>query len=131
MSRKPTPVMDAKKRLLPLLEEWLKANGWKKTPRRNPMPNSEWRRPKQVWRKSGNTVRLPGDYMSPRLGQFRCTLGHLGVTFEKLGMVPRYRPCLAWNIQMHGLYSKLRVEGGMIFGLQLAKRLVDPEYIKQ
>jgi hypothetical protein len=123
--------MDAKKRLLPLLEEWLKTNGWRSMRRKSVMPNSEWRRPKQVWRKQAPCVRLRHDYMSPRMGEFRCTLGHLGVTFEKLGMVPKFRSQLAWLTQTHGLYSHLRIEDGMILGLKLAKRLVDPDYIKQ
>lgn len=131
MTHKPTPVLDAKRRVLPLLEEWLKANGWKKLRGRNPMPNSEWRRPKQVWRKQTRRDFKCRRYLEPHFNEYRCTLGHLGVTFEKLGLVPKYRPQLAWLTQTYGLYSKLRVEDGRIYGLQLAKRLVVPEYIKQ
>lgn len=119
--------MDAKKRLLPLLEAWLKANGWRKLRQ----PKTLWTQPKQVWRKGEELKRPRSSYQLPKSDEYRCTLGHLGVTFEKLGLVPKFRHQLAWLPMSHGLYSHLRVEDGMILGLKLAKRLVDPEYIKQ
>lgn len=103
---KPSPNTEARTRLLPHLQAWLKANGYTtRTPSPTLVP--------QFW-----FIKKPGERT-----RRRCRVGTMRLTFDKLEWCPLRRRGMFWQVESFGFYKDIRIENNSIFGLTVSQTI--------